>query len=295
MPLPYPLSKLDGMQTLRAAFDEDTGSFRTDASFSGSISVNLDAATDSVSIKDPDTGNSLEINVDGSINANVAILHTEDSVRLGNGTDFITSTTVGLAKTLDVSVKEMPSGLAQETTLQSIDSKLNNLDIRDLVFATDKVDVTGSSISVDNFPSNQDVTITNASIVVDLPTNAATASNQISANALLTSIDTKLTSPLSVNAVLSDEPIKMSGTENGLPGGTEFTFVNTLRNQILAAKDRVQNITYADFGTKDERVTQIDYNSSSIGSGAGYTARQTFVYTLVSGKYRRDSISWTLV
>lgn len=295
MPLPYPLSGLDGMQTLRAAFDENSGRFRTDSSFSGSISVNLDATTDSVAIKDPDTGNSLEINVDGSINANVSILHTEDSVRIGNGVDFITSTTVGAAKTLDVSVKELPDGLAQELTLQSIDSKLNNLDIRDLIFATDKVDVSGSVISIDNFPSNQDVTITNSSIVVDLPADAATATNQLESNTLLTSIDSKLSSTLTVNASLSDEPIKMSGTEDGSPNGVEFTFVNNRRNQIMSAKDREQSLTYADFGTKNQRITQIDYTAASIGTGAGYTARKTLTYTLVGTNYRRDSINWTLI
>lgn len=94
---------------------------------------------------------------------------------------------------------------------------------------------------------------------------------------------------------LSDEPVKISGTENGQPGGTEFTFVNNVRSQILAAKDRVQDITYADFGTKNQRVTQIDYTATSIGSGAGFTARKTLSYTLVGNRYRRDSIIWTLI
>lgn len=100
-------------------------------------------------------------------------------------------------------------------------------------------------------------------------------------------------SPIPVS--LSDEPIKISGTENGQPNGTEFTFVNNLRLQILAAKDRIQSITYADFGTKNQRVTQIDYTASSIGSGPGFTARKSFTYTLVGNNYRRDLITWSLV
>jgi hypothetical protein len=39
----------------------------------------------------------------------------------------------------------------------SITVDANNLDIRDLVFATDKVDVSGSSVSVSNFPATQPV------------------------------------------------------------------------------------------------------------------------------------------
>lgn len=48
----------------------------------------------------------------------------------------------------------------------SITVDANNLDIRDLVFATDKVDVSGSSVSVSNFPATQPVSgpLTNAEL-----------------------------------------------------------------------------------------------------------------------------------
>lgn len=88
---------------------------------------------------------------------------------------------------------------------------------------------------------------------------------------------------------------KISGTDDGQITGTEHVFVNTIKNQILNAKDRAQAISYADFGTKDQRVTQISYTAVSIGTGAGFTARKTISYTLVGNLYRRDSISWTLV
>jgi hypothetical protein len=94
---------------------------------------------------------------------------------------------------------------------------------------------------------------------------------------------------------LADEPIKISGTEDGSPTGTEFTFVNNRRLQILGARDRTANITYADFGTKDQRVTQIDYTAPSIGVGAGFTARLTLSYTLVGNRYRRDSLTWSII
>jgi len=82
------------------------------------------------------------------------------------------------------------------------------------------------------------------------------------------------------------------GTENGAIGGTQRVFVNNRRLQILAALDRVQQLTYADFGTKDQRITQIDYTSATF---PGLTARKVIGYTLVSGKYRRDTITWTLI
>lgn len=305
MPLPYPKSSLDANQVLQFAFDENSGRLRTDGTFSGSITVNLDSLSDSVAIGDSVSGYKLVINSDGTINANVAVEHTSDSIRLGNGVDYLTSTTVGAAKTLDVTVKEAPLSLAQESTQQAVQAllttisgQLTTVNTRALVFSTDKVDISNSTnVGVVGPLTNTELRASAVAISatsLPLPSGAATDALQTAANVILTSIDGKLTSPLTVNATLADEPIKMSGTENGLPTGTEFTVVNNRRLQILGAKDREQSITYADFGTKNQRITQIDYTAASIGTGVGYTARKTFTYTLVGTNYRRDSINWTL-
>jgi len=72
MAAPTP-SKLDFQQVLQGSFDEATGSLRVDATVNiGSITVDLS--------------------------------HTTDSVRLGDGTVFLTSTTVGPKTGLDVNV-----------------------------------------------------------------------------------------------------------------------------------------------------------------------------------------------
>lgn len=102
--------------------------------------------------------------------------------------------------------------------------------------------------------------------------------------------------PVSVTGdVTLNDPIKISGTENGQPNGPEFTFVNNLRIQILAAKDRDQALTYADFGNKNQRITVIDYTAPSIGAGAGFTARKTISYVLDGNQYRKTNITWSLV
>lgn len=72
MAAPTP-SKLDFQQVLQGSFDEATGSLRVDAT------VNIGSIT-------------------------VALSHTTDSVRLGDGTVFLTSTTVGPKTALDVNV-----------------------------------------------------------------------------------------------------------------------------------------------------------------------------------------------
>lgn len=89
-----------------------------------------------------------------------------------------------------------------------------------------------------------------------------------------------------------DEPIFTSGTDTGTTSGNEYGFVYNQRQQILAAHDREQAITYADFGTKDQRITQIDYTSPTF---PGITVSKIITYTLISGKYRRDNIEWQVV
>jgi len=66
---PNYLSRLDAEQVLRAAWDENIRRLRTDATFSGTLSVSLDASNDSVAIGDG--VDLLAINPDGSLNANI--------------------------------------------------------------------------------------------------------------------------------------------------------------------------------------------------------------------------------
>lgn len=92
--------------------------------------------------------------------------------------------------------------------------------------------------------------------------------------------------------VILDEPLLISGTDTGTISGTEYGYVYNQRQQVLAAHDREQDITYADFGTKDQRITQIDYTSPTF---PGFIVRKIINYTLVSGRYRRDSVDWQIV
>lgn len=99
-------TKLDAAQVIRRAYDEVANRLRVDAEVTatiGTVSVIIDAATGD-NIKISDGVHSLEINPDGSINVQVTGLtlsHVDSSIRLGNGTDFITTSagdnsTVGL-------------------------------------------------------------------------------------------------------------------------------------------------------------------------------------------------------
>jgi hypothetical protein len=62
-------------------------------------------------------------------------------------------------------------------------------------------------------------------------------------------------------------------------------------DKILSAEDKVVTYSYEDFGTRAERVDVIEYSSATVGA----TLRRTFLYSLVSGKYRLDSEVWEIL
>lgn len=93
-------------------------------------------------------------------------------------------------------------------------------------------------------------------------------------------------------STLLPDSMNITGSVDGSKTGVKYGFVNNLRLQILSAHDRDMNITYADFGTKNERITNIIYTSPTF---PGVSAAKTIAYTLVSGKYRRDSITWSII
>ena len=83
----------------------------------------------------------------------------------------------------------------------------------------------------------------------------------------------------------------ISGTDNGQPDGNNFIFVNNVKEQILATDDRSQVIAYEDFGNKNQRIISITYTSARFPSIA---AVKNINYTLVSNRYRRDEIIWSV-
>lgn len=168
-----------------------------------------------------------------------------------------------------------------------------NLDGFDLL-NPDSVQITGSSDgSMTGVKRGLKINPTFEALVIDEGTRALLTATNI----LISNTNSLLAGTLSISGsvVLADEPIKISGTENGQPNGTEYSLVYNRKLQILAAKDKSQAITYADFGTKDQRITRIDYTATSIGTGANFTARKDITYTLIGNNYRMDNITWSIV
>lgn len=79
-----PYSQLDANQCIQQSFDESKDALRVDI------------------------GPGVTITVGGQME--VSINHTEDSIRLGDGTNFLTSTTFGGKTALDVNIIDSPEG-----------------------------------------------------------------------------------------------------------------------------------------------------------------------------------------
>jgi hypothetical protein len=219
-----------------------------------------------------------ELNVDIDFDPNnpddATSSNTGAYLRAPNG-DLITVTANGPKRSLDV------NDSATQAELQSILTQLaGTLDVNDA----------GSQALL--------TAIENLLTSIEAGTPDSLGQNTMANSQPVTIASDQTPIPISGNitATLGDEPIKISGTENGQPNGPEFPFVNNVLQQILKAKDRSGTIQYADFGTKNQRITQITYTAPSIGAGAGFTAVKTFNYTLVGTKYRRDTPGdWSIV
>jgi len=304
-----PYTGLDADQVIRQSFDQDQDRLRVDAEVTatiGVLEVDIDAA-DGDNIAISDGVKNVTISTEGAKNALDVKLAGDTAVQIEDSQgDPLESTSGALHVLLQNTELEINLDAADDSV--AIGDGTNTLTVN----ANGSINVEGPLTDAELRASPISATVTgsvttNGLTDVELRASPIAVSGSVTTNGLTdaqlraspvsVSSDSLTDAQLRASAIsvsLADEPIKMSGTENGLPGGTEFTFVNNIRSQILAGKDRQQYISYADFGTKNQRITQITYTSPSIGTGPGYTAIKTFSYTLVSNRYRRDSIDWTI-
>lgn len=284
MPGPnFPYTNLDADQVLKQSFDENNDRLRVDASVTAVVAgVTLSAATSDIAIKDRVTGNLLKINADGSIDSNVVVSASGgDNIAISDGTN-----------TLDINSDG------------SINVKATDLDIRNLSALQDNVAI---SDGTNNLVINLDGSINVAGVATETTLSSVETSIQSidaklptlgpnnSANSISVTLATDQT-PLSVNldafTLVDPDNVQLVGSINGTKTGAKYGFVNNLRLQILDSHDRTALFSYADFGTKNQRITQIDYSSATF---PGSTVRRQFSYSLVGTNYRRDNEIWTIV
>lgn len=201
--------------------------------------------------------------------------------------DIISNCVVAGSLNVAVTSSVLPSGAATEATLANIDSKINT---------------TINGVKVDAYINNQ-------------PPDPSTGTLQLAGNTTLTNINNKLPTlgPQTVSNSISvtlatnqpsiaidangfdatnPDSIQLVGSIDGTSTGSKYGFINNLRQQIMSTQNRQSAVTYADFGSKDQRITRIDFTSALF---PGYTVRKDFLYVLDSGRYRRTNINWSIV
>jgi hypothetical protein len=204
-------------------------------------------------------------------------------------TDHTKSLPVRTETAGDVAVKIVDKTTNTQQLTVNADGSIN-VNTSDLSFIDDKVDVSGSEVSLDAATiaalaptagaateAKQDTQITILNDIKDNSDLTATAQNQLDTITAIQDLATEA-SLVAQTAVITSIDSKLEA--------------DNIRQQILKSIDRQQDITYADFGTKTQRVTEINYNSALLGA---QIAKKTITYTLVGNKYRRDSIDWSIV
>jgi hypothetical protein len=111
----YPVTLLDSNQVIQYVYDESTQALRTTALATivgGDLTVDTSHTEDSMRLGDGTNFlTSTTVGADVGLDVNIInaelevdLDHTEDSVRLGDGTNFLTSTTVGADVGLDTNI-----------------------------------------------------------------------------------------------------------------------------------------------------------------------------------------------
>jgi len=317
-------SHLSQENILRDVHDPVTQTLRTSATATiGTVNVDVDYGSDSVAVGDPVTNNLLKINANGSIDANVVLSHTGDSVSIGDGVDI-------LGINADGSINAVVSGQILTDLLTELQQKTEPSDaqnIRAISSTTDTITVkSGSNVLGINADGSVNVAgsiLTNILTELQQKTEPSDAQSirpltsgvdSVTVPGILTDAqlraspvgvtDTVLTGVLGPHAKASSLSVtiatdqgdinaeaRLVGTIDGQANGTKYGIVNNIRQQIMSAHDRHATLTYADFGTKDQRVTEIVYTSATF---PGTNVHKQFSYTLISGKYRRDNINWVI-
>lgn len=241
------------------------------------------------------TDNGGSITVDGTVTTTATDLdirdlsHTQDSVKIGDGTDLLAvnadgSINVAFAAGAEIKITDGTDDLAVNAD-GSINSVVTStdLDIRDLAFATDKVDVTGSTVELGatTLAALETINVTDGggSLTVDAVNldirDLAFATDKVDVSGSSVSITgdvnvTQGTTPWVVSATdLDVRDLSHAQDSVKIGDGTDFLAVNT---------DGSINVKISD-GSPGTEVTDYDTDAALAGGATGthtYTSTGNF-------------------
>lgn len=136
----------------------------------------------------------------------------------------------------------------------------------------------------------EEPTVALRSVLVDKYGNKYDDDNPLPVNAAVSIGDIYV--DLDGFSTTSPDSVQVTGSIDGTETGVKYGVVYNRRQQILDAHDRIESYTYADFGTKNQRIVRVDYTSATF---PGIIVRRDFNYVLDGNKYRRTDSPWTVI
>lgn len=198
------LKGLDADQVIRSVYDVDKNCLR-------------------VCITDPIDG--------GGSGIEVAISHTEDSIRLGDGTSFITSTTVGPKLGYDVYI------INEDLDIRDLDASQDNVAIQDSDGDELEIEPNGS-INVNVIPSATAVTTVNKygesnSLAASTESTIITHTGVVGKSTFLQKASVNGTNIAVYKIKVNGVVIEKKHTQHGGPLNLEINFDGILNNGYL--------------------------------------------------------------
>lgn len=89
-----------------------------------------------------------------------------------------------------------------------------------------------------------------------------------------------------------ESPTRAGKTAVEVVGSLQVDEILNDKESVLNAEDLEISYSWLDFGSKNERISQMIYTAASV---SGVTIQRDFTYTLTGGKYRLDSEVWSVL
>ena len=239
-----------------------------------------------------------------TITGSVATTLASTTITNFPATQAVTGTFFQATQPVSAIALPLPTGASTETTLSALNTKIPS----GLVVTTGRLQVelpaggtglTNTEIRATALPvSLASTTITGtvatSSASLPLPTGAATSANQTAANASLSSIDTKLTSPLVVSGAAAVgiaptfNPVSISGTDAGnlkrhlrtdAVGRLEINTIQSLPLPTGAASSANQTTTNASLSSVDGKTPALGQALAAASTPVVLTAAQVTTLT----------------
>lgn len=211
---PPPYTQLDYSQVIRQVYDEALNRLRVDIGatiVAGALEVAINDVTDSIKIGGGGPGPYLVINPDGSINVTTTVTGSPNvNIHDSAGANILLGQKTMALSVPVVIASDQSAVPVSNANLVSIDGKLNSL---------------GQKASAGSVPvvlASDQSTIAISAASLPLPTGAATAANQVTGNASLSSIDGKLNS-LGQKTMAASVPVVLASDQSPIQTIQIFT------------------------------------------------------------------------